>query len=131
MRRCSECDAQVEDTTEQEVFSLGGRTFESAIPAERCQRGHVVIDGSARERFMHTVAEQLVADGPVCGEAFRFVRETLGQDAAQIASFLEVTPETISRWEDGSVVTPVSAWDALTSLVMCADGSRATRNGAR
>jgi transcriptional regulator with XRE-family HTH domain len=62
------------------------------------------------------LAEEL--QGPATGETFRFMRKSLGMRAADLAELLDVTPETISRWETGKLDVARSAWATLADVVV-------------
>jgi putative zinc finger/helix-turn-helix YgiT family protein len=53
------------------------------------------------KRVHKWIAEYLVKkNSPLTGAEFRFLRKQMGMSASELASFLGVTPVTISRWEN-------------------------------
>lgn len=54
------------------------------------------------------VARATVPD-KLSGQEIRFLRKTVGMKAAELARFLDVTAETISRWENGKKVISTNA----------------------
>ncbi len=51
------------------------------------------------------------------GATLRFVRKALGLRAAELGGLLEVSAETVSRWENGHRAATPSVWNTLADLV--------------
>jgi putative zinc finger/helix-turn-helix YgiT family protein len=120
MKRCIECAREhLVETTELEKLIVAGRTFTADVPALRCQGCRKsYLDGPAVEAFELAVARELATQGPASGETFRFMRKTVGMRAADLAELLDVTPETISRWETGKLDVARAAWATLADIVV-------------
>lgn len=120
MKRCTECErAHPVETTEPDTLTVGGRTFTTDVPALRCEAcGKTYLDGPSLEAFELAVARELATVGPATGETFRFMRKSIGMRAADLAELLDVTPETISRWETGKLDVARAAWSTLADVVV-------------
>src|SRR5262249_34268170 len=66
--------------------------------------GIVVPDVMALEAAM--AVARVTVSTKLSGEEIRFLRKALGMKAVDLAKFLDVTPETFSRWENGAI--PIS-----------------------
>jgi len=76
------------------------------VICEKCDQRAVLIpehEGLIAAAAIGRVMMPLKLDG----SEIRFVRKALGWTAAQLAERIDVTPETISRWEQGhSAISP-------------------------
>jgi hypothetical protein len=63
------------------------------------------------------VARSMVPD-KLSGKEIRFLRKTLGQKGAELARFLDVRAETLSRWENGKEVITTNAERVLRFRVV-------------
>jgi DNA-binding transcriptional regulator YiaG len=119
---CTECGERVSfkpiDT--EETVKVAGRTFVGAVRAERCPACKAeLIDGADLEDFEAAVAAELAKDGPIAGEALKYMRKAgLGMKAADVARLLDVAPETFSRWETGERDIPRLSWATVAGLVL-------------
>lgn len=120
MKRCSECDRErLLQTTEPNTLTVAGRSFSANVPAWRCEAcGKTHLDGSSFEDFELAVALELATQGPASGETFRFMRKSIGMRAADLAELLDVTPETVSRWETDKLRVARAAWATLADMVV-------------
>lgn len=119
MKRCSNCSGKVEKTQAPESVRVGRHLFSARVPAFRCRDcGEVYFQGPALERFELLVAVELARAGEASGEVMRFIRKALGLKAAELAELLDVTPETVSRWETGKQPLEHRAMAVLGSLVI-------------
>ncbi len=104
---------------ERERRTIEGREFVAGLPADKCTRcGETYVRGEALADFEKLVAGTLAQEGPASGEAFRFLRKAISLKAADLAALLGVTPETISRWENGQRAVDVAAWATLAAIVV-------------
>jgi hypothetical protein len=88
-------------------------------PAAACKRCHAVfIPAEGLEQIDLTVAAELAMRSPPSGEAFRFLRRSLGLKAMDLAILLRVTAETVSRWENDQRTIDANAWISVGSLVL-------------
>jgi transcriptional regulator with XRE-family HTH domain len=51
------------------------------------------------------------------GSTFKFIRKALGLRASELGDLLDVSPETISRWENSHRAAERSVWNTLADLV--------------
>jgi hypothetical protein len=101
---------------------LGDRTFTATLPARVCPKcGEKIVEYKDLHRANVEIVDRLASEGPVSGETFRFMRKLLLMRAQQLALLLDVTPETISKWENGKTPVPRAAWMVVAEMVL--DGS--------
>lgn len=113
----------------EKKWSVAGTEYRVAIPAWACtQCDEVVLDGPSLVRAELTVAAELAKKGPIGPETFRFMRRAIATRAAEIARLLDVSPETVSHWENGRNAPPRAAWMLVSGLVLdAAAGETSTR----
>jgi transcriptional regulator with XRE-family HTH domain len=67
-----------------------------------CEGGEVVAEIPAIKQLMQLIARDLVTSPlDLTGEEIKFLRKRLGQKASEFSQYLGVTPETLSRVENG------------------------------
>lgn len=119
-KRCFNCkstDLQAAEVEERRT--VAAHTFTRMLPVTRCAKcGEETIPLQALEAFDLEVAEELARHGEVSAEAFSFMRRTLGMKAADLAELLDVTPGTVSRWENGHEPIERRAAALLCALVL-------------
>ncbi|HYZ89342.1 MAG TPA: hypothetical protein VE620_08625 [Myxococcales bacterium] len=120
MRTCDRChrekviDVMVEDTIE-----VGGHRFTTQMPAGRCLVcQQVVVQSEHVRRFEQAVAVELAKAGLRSGEAFRFLRTTLGMSEAGLAGLLDVPVEYVGYWENAKWRMDPRAVAVLAGLVL-------------
>src|SRR5207253_1158815 len=87
---------------QEDHLEVDGHRFSAFVPALRCECcGEVYLDGQALSRFELLVAGELARSGAQSGEAFQFMRKSIGMRAIDLGKLLDVSHETISRWETG------------------------------
>ena len=70
--------------------------------------------------------------GIVSGETFRYLRHALGMTAREVSAELNVSHETISRWENEERPLDKLAWATLAAIVRDElDGTERTRQQLR
>ena len=77
-------------------------------------------EGVRRER--RDALTRLRADA-VAGGDLRYARKALGMRAAELAAALDVTPETVSRWETDARPIPQTTRLAVVALLMLRDAA--------
>jgi DNA-binding XRE family transcriptional regulator len=87
----------------------------SAVKCGAC--GEVVLDGADLGRAELLAGAEAMARGLRDGCTFKFIRKALGMRATELGALLEVSPETISRWENGHRAAERSVWNTLADLV--------------
>jgi putative zinc finger/helix-turn-helix YgiT family protein len=101
--KCPVCESgKLSKGSDDLVCVVSGITFTAKAPAMLCDAcNESIMEGEDLQRFEHGVARQLIDLGVHTGEAFRFVRKVQGLSAVALAELLDVTPSTLSRWENG------------------------------
>lgn len=69
--------------------------------------GEAIVALGELDRFEVEVA--LARAGAHSGDAIRTMRKAIGLSATALAELLDVSPETVSRWENGGRAAPLSA----------------------
>jgi DNA-binding transcriptional regulator YiaG len=105
-------------TTKTITRTVANRVFSVEVPAKPDPEHGTLITTEALGRAEMAIATALALEGPVHGEAFRFMRGALGMTAKALAELLGVAPETVSRWETGERDVDRGAWLTLGSLVL-------------
>jgi YgiT-type zinc finger domain-containing protein len=134
MRRCHKCQGtdvrRVRDRFVDRFLLVDGRTLEFVFedfPQKVCsscgERYYQAKDLVAAE---DAVTRELVARGIRDGAVFKCLRKALGLKATELADLLGVTPETISRWENGHNQADRAVWATLDLLVNDHQASRTT-----
>lgn len=120
MKRCLKCkQEQLHDTQVEESIEVGEHTFTARIPVTQCGNcGELYFQADILARFELTVATLLAKTGVASCEAIRFMRKAIQMRAAELADLLDVTPETVSRWETGKLPVERRALALLGSLVI-------------
>lgn len=120
MKRCVTCghEGLVDDHAEDSI-RVGGQLFTAVIGAQVCPNCHEAYFGYDEiGRFEGAVAVELAREGRKTPEAFAFMRKALGMRSVELAELLDVTPETISRWEHGKVALEHRATALLGAMVL-------------
>lgn len=119
MKRCYQCKGdKLDATTVEESRTVAGRTFTGTVPAIRCAScGELYYPGPALEALDLEVAGELARHGEASAEALRFMRKALALKASEIAELLDVTRETVSRWEHGQQPVERRAAALLSAMV--------------
>lgn len=127
MKTCAICKGRLETAAVDEAIKVDGHVFAAQLPAQRCTKcGETFVTAEAMGQFELAVAAHLAAAGANTHEAFRFMRKTLGLKGTELAALLDVTPETMSRWEGGKVAVPRSPAALLAAMVEDAVHGRTT-----
>jgi DNA-binding transcriptional regulator YiaG len=81
---------------------IDGRSFSGVVPATRCNKcGEELISGPWLGAFDTALTAQLARSGAVGPRGFRWLRGRAGLESRQLAALLDVSPGTVSRWENG------------------------------
>lgn len=120
MKRCYKCKGEtLAETKVEERLDVAGKTFTASIPATKCATcGEVYYSGPVLEAFELDAAGELARHGEVLAEAFSFMRRSLGLKATDLAELLDVTHETVSRWENGHQPVERRAAALLSAMVI-------------
>jgi hypothetical protein len=98
---------------------LGSRLYTAKLPAGRCLAcGEIAIDYRALAAFELEVARDVAQNGPVSGETLAFMRRAIQMEAKTLANLLDVSPGTLSRWENALRDVDFPAWFVTGELVL-------------
>lgn len=125
LRRCVQCGSEdlrirnVEDKIELEVARKQTAVFvRQDMPAVVCETCGEAYFGSADVGdFELQVAMEAGARGFIHGPVLRFMRTAISFSAKDLANLLDVTAETVSRWENGHTAIPRTVFIVVTALV--------------
>jgi putative zinc finger/helix-turn-helix YgiT family protein len=122
--------------TRIEKLVVEGRTFTAEVNTKRCSKcDEALVALEELALFEVAVAAELARSGARSGEAIRFMRRAIGLRASDLASLLDVAPETLSRWETGEREAPRAyvavvggiVLDQVAGCTITADRLRALR----
>ncbi len=124
-RGCGKCGkGELQEVPHAIKRVLDGRTFAAEVPATRCDAcGEVLVPGPAALAFERALVAEL-ARSEVGPEGFRFLRHAAGLQASGLAELLDVTPGTVSRWENGKKPLERRAVALVAALALEAHGGR-------
>ena len=119
MQKCPHCGGGVARAKKEQARVVAGTCFVVRASAFCCRRCRAVfMPGAVLERVDIEIATVIAMRAAISGQAFRFMRKSLGMRGFEIAALLDVTGETISRWEHGQRPVDSSAWVLVGSLVL-------------
>ena len=120
MKRCYNCEGgRLIKAKVEERVKVGRRTFVSTLPVIRCSTcGEETFAGPDLQALELRIAGELARHGEVAAEAFSFMRRVLGVRAMDLAEYLDVTPETVSRWEHDKQPIDRGAAALLSAMVV-------------
>jgi DNA-binding transcriptional regulator YiaG len=119
MNKCPSCGGALVASKKRQTQSVGARVFVVTVATGACRVcGAVFLENTSLQRAEMEIACDVARHGPISGDAFRYLRKTLGLRAVVVADLLGVTPETISRWENGQRQVDKTAWLTLGSVVL-------------
>ena len=120
LQRCPSCKSRnLQKVKEEDMREVAGYTFKASLLVNECS--------SCSERFYSLeelgkfdkeIAGWFAKEGILSGEAFRFMRKAIGFRAKELAHLLDLTPETLSRWEKGHRIPDKKAMMVLGDLVL-------------
>lgn len=139
--KCPACgNEQWKRGTAPHVEAVDDRKFKADLAAQVCRKcGEAIVAIGELARFEIEVALALAGAGAHSGDAIRSMRKAIGLSAAALAELLDVSAETVSRWENGGRAAVLSAVTTLGAMVldhaagstMTADRLQALRKGPR
>lgn len=125
MKRCAECestkllDGKVSEKLSVNLGDGSKIAFVADLPAiicENCGENYISHENLAGLELL--VSEWFAQNGFRDPKALRFMRKALFLRAVDLAELLDVTPETISHWENGHTLIDVGAFTVLGDLVI-------------
>ena len=133
MKRCAACGSEgFRETTEavDVVVPTDSGPFRvrvSGVNAVKCGRcGESFLSGPDLGRAELLAGAEAIARGLRDGATLKFVRKALGLRAVELGELLDVSAETVSRWENGHRAAERSVWNTLADLVADRLGGRTT-----
>jgi putative zinc finger/helix-turn-helix YgiT family protein len=116
--RCVACKRGTAKPAEVDLRrEVAGHLFTATVRGLHCEAcGETYTQGADGEQFDYAIADALAAAAPT-GEAFRFLRKLAGLRAADLGALLDVTNDTISRWETEKSPISRSAFALLGVIV--------------
>jgi DNA-binding transcriptional regulator YiaG len=134
MTRCVTCKAsELREAREPDVFRFtlaSGEKLEfhfDAVPQLVCGScGERYFDGPTVHAEELAVSRELIARQIRDPAVFKWLRKMANLTAAELAELLDVTPETISHWENGHSAPSRATWAILDALVEDASEDRTT-----
>lgn len=105
-KKCHECGGAMRKRVISRTVAVGGRKVTDGSTAtsvcEACgayELSHAAMVKSERRAAMIVLTDCMNVEGSV----LRYARKALGLTQAQLARALDTSPETVSRWETGSL----------------------------
>ncbi len=131
MRRCAVCRSNdLREATEAvdvavPTDSAPFRVRVSGVSSVRCGAcGESFLSGPDLARAELLAGAEAMARGLRDGATLKFVRKALGLRAIELGELLDVSAETVSRWENGHRTAERSVWNTLADLVSDKLGGR-------
>jgi DNA-binding transcriptional regulator YiaG len=102
---------------------LDAQAFSGEVPATRCDNcGEELVSGPGLGLFDSALTARLARSGSIGPQGFRWLRGRAGLEAKQLAALLDVSPGTVSRWENGKKPLERRAVALVASLALEALG---------
>jgi len=120
MNRCTNCGSQDLLAGRQPItHEVGDRTFEGVVQGWSCSAcDERYYDGEDLGAFEQSAAKWIAEHGVRTPEELKFMRKAAGIRAADLAVWLDVTPETVSHWETGKHAPDVVTRSTIASIVL-------------
>ncbi len=124
MKRCAACGSgDLRETTEEVEVRVAASpvpltvkvTGVSGVACRACRESFLAGADLGRAELL--AGAEAMARGLRDGGTFKFIRKALGLRAADLAKLLDVSAETISRWENSHRAAERSVWNTLADLV--------------
>jgi putative zinc finger/helix-turn-helix YgiT family protein len=134
--KCPTCKgAELHRSHADHELHVGEMLFVATLVVRQCPDcGEQLTEAGVLGGFERRVSQWLADHGARTPDAFRFMRRSIGLRANELAELLDVTPETVSRWEKGKLAVEHRAFVLLGGLVADVIAGRSdtrTRLGAR
>jgi DNA-binding XRE family transcriptional regulator len=122
-KRCTRCrSTDLREETFAYLRQIDGTTFKADVDATRCGAcDELLISGPGLLAAERALTARL-ARGAVGPQGFRWLRRAAGLQAMQLAALLDVSPGTVSRWENGKKPLERRAVALVASLALEAAG---------
>jgi len=123
--KCDRCGAQMKSGRENYRYTLSGLDSVTLMNVEmrRCPEcGEYEVDIPRIDELHRLIAQAVASKRPrLTPQEIRFLRKYLGFSGVDFARTLDVTPETVSRWETGKKQMSPVAERALRLMVFVRD----------
>jgi DNA-binding XRE family transcriptional regulator len=124
MKRCAVCHSsdlrETRESVDVVVPTAFGpfRVLVSGVANLKCGNcGESFLHGPDLGRAELLAGAEALVRGLRDSQTLKFVRKALGLRAAELGELLDVSAETVSRWENGHREAERSVWNALADLV--------------
>lgn len=119
--KCDNCGAQMKSSRENYRYEECGLDSVTLMNVEvrRCPEcGEYEVDIPRIDELHRLIAQTVASKAPrLTAKEIRFLRKYLGFSGVDFAATLDVTPETVSRWETGKKQMSPVAERALRLMV--------------
>jgi DNA-binding transcriptional regulator YiaG len=128
---CDECGAAVGPGRPVRRTRVGRYKVDDASRAGPvCANGHAAFDLEELAEYERRAAIVVLSQAAdVGGDEIRFARKSLGFTQARLARWLDVAPETVSRWETGSETMSRVSRLALLAVARDVEGLASIEEG--
>jgi DNA-binding transcriptional regulator YiaG len=111
-------------------MNVGGVLFTGETIAQECAAcGEVTVSAADAQAFNDRVTRELLERGPASGEGLTVLRRAAGLQAQQLAKLLDVSPVSVSRWENGKSPIDRATWVIVGALALEKIEGRTTTRG--
>jgi DNA-binding transcriptional regulator YiaG len=117
----------------QRRMTVGGVLFTGETAGLQCVAcGEVTVAAADAQAFNDRVTRELVERGPASGEGLAVLRRAAGLQAQELAKLLDVSPVSVSRWENGKSPIDRATWVIVGALTLeQIEGGTTTRGRLR
>jgi DNA-binding transcriptional regulator YiaG len=124
--KCAKCGHKgLELGLVERTVNVGELSYTAEVPAKVCPNcGAYRLGLDTLRQFGAMVAVDLAREGVSSPEAFKYMRKRLRLPAKELAALLDVSPETVSRWEHGKYPVDPRAVKLLGVMVLASVGER-------
>lgn len=123
--KCDQCGAQMKSGRENYRYTACGLDSVTLVHVEvrRCPEcGEYEVDIPRMAELHRLIAQKVASKEPrLTPQEIKFLRKHLGFSGVDFAATLDVTPETVSRWETGKKQMSPIAERALRLMVFVRD----------
>lgn len=129
MKRCYKCKSEdIRRESRDETYTFGDA--EITITSDDWQVcaacGEAVISGPDLQKVEQAVAQQLARSSNISGASLKWLRSVgLGLKAKELAEVLDVSAETVSRWENDAAPVDRATWMLVAEIVKQSPEARA------
>ncbi len=124
--KCAQCGHEgLESGVVERTVNVGELGYTAEVPAKVCSScGAYRLSLDTLRKFGELVAADLAREGVSSPDAFKYMRKQLRLPAKELSALLDVSPETVSRWENGKYPIDPRAVKLLGVMVLASVGDR-------